>query len=109
MLLLHCPPLKACEQAGGILFKGRIACMQGKQKTEGHYFASIIRKPKDMRFYFFPIYTHPDHYLPLKGDLKSFLKGKSCFHIRYLNDDLKQELDALIQMGVKLYEKDGLI
>jgi hypothetical protein len=109
MLLAHCPPLQACEQAEGILFKGRIACMQGKQKTDGHYFASLIAKPKDIRFYFFPIYTHLNAYPEVSKELKRFLKGKSCFHILYINEALEQEVDQLIELGIKLYQKDGLI
>lgn len=33
--------------------------MQGKQKVDGFYLASVMPKPKDIRFYFFTIYTHP--------------------------------------------------
>jgi hypothetical protein len=83
--------------------------MQGKQKTDGHYFASLIAKPKDIRFYFFPIYTHLNAYPEVSKELKRFLKGKSCFHIRYINEALEQEVDQLIELGIKLYQKDGLI
>ena len=82
--------------------------MQGKQKVDGHYFASVMPKPKDVRFYFFPIYTHVDEY-SLSPELKKYLKGKSCFHIKKLSEEMEMELKEIIEKGVSLYEKDGLI
>ena len=82
--------------------------MQGKQKVDGHYFASVIPKAKDIRLYFFPIYTHVDQFSP-SPDLKKFLKGKSCFHIKKLTDEVEGEIKEMIEKGVGLYEKDGLI
>jgi len=81
---------------------------QGKQKVDGHYFASVIPKPKDIRFYFFPIYTHVDEF-SLSPALKKYLKGKSCFHIKKLSEEAEIELREIIEKGVELYEKDGLI
>ena len=34
--------------------------MQGKQKVDGYYFATVMPKAKDCRLYFFPLYTHTD-------------------------------------------------
>ena len=34
---------------------GTIETMQGKKKVEGIYFSTILLKPKDVRFYFFPV------------------------------------------------------
>ena len=82
--------------------------MQGKQKVDGHYFASVIPKAKDIRLYFFPIYTHVDEF-SLSPDLKKFLKGKSCFHIKKLTPEVEEEIKGMILKGVDLYEGDGLI
>ena len=82
--------------------------MQGKQKVQGHYFASVIRKPKDIRLYIFPIYTHVDNF-DISAELSKSLKGKSCFHIKKLNPDTDNEINEMIAMGVDLYVKDGLI
>ena len=89
---------------------GTIEAMQGKKKVEGHYFASVIPKPKDIRFYFFPLYTHRDALIDsLSEELKKSLKGKTCFHIKAISEDMEKELKALIDQGVKLYQKDGLL
>jgi len=82
--------------------------MQGKKKVDGHYFATIMPKPKDVRFYFFPIYTHADQF-ELSPEMKKALKGKSCFHIKKLDEDLRGELASMIKKGVELYQKDEMI
>ena len=76
------------EGERGLEIAGTKRVMQGKQEVDGFYFASTVCKPKDIRLYFFPIYTDPDLY-ELSADLEKMLKGKSCFHIKRLNDDLK--------------------
>ena len=88
---------------------GTIPTMQGKKKVDGFYFASVVRKPKDVRFYFFPIYTHEQALHPLSTDLKKALKGKSCFHIKKMDDAFQNNLKELIQKSVALYRKDGLL
>lgn len=87
---------------------GTKTVMQGKQKVDGHYFASVVPKPKDIRLYFFPIYTHVEAF-DLSPDLKKFLKGKSCFHIKKLTPELEKELKEMIAKGVELYQMDALI
>jgi hypothetical protein len=37
------------------------------------------------------------------------LKGKSCFHIKNLDKGLKIEVTEMIQLGIKIFQKDGLI
>lgn len=87
---------------------GTKEAMQGKQKVDGYYFASVMPKPKDCRLYFFPIYTHVDAF-NLSDNLKKFLKGKSCFHIKKLSPEIKEEVESMITHGINLYKKDGLI
>lgn len=87
---------------------GTKEAMQGKQKVDGYYFASVMPKAKDCRLYFFPIYTHVESF-NLSDDLKKFLKGKSCFHIKKLSPEVKEEIESMISQGIDLYKKDGLI
>lgn len=103
------PPLRTrVDTEKAFEVAGTKEVMQGKQKVDGHYFATIMPKPKDVRFYFFPIYTHVDHY-ELSPNMQKFLKGKSCFHIKKLDEDLIAELKGMISKGVELYQKDELI
>lgn len=84
--------------------------MQGKQKVEGHYFSTLMPKPKDLRFYFFPAYTHVDEIKPLMNEtVAKFLKGKSCFHIKKIDETIQENLKLIIDKGVELYKRDGLL
>jgi len=88
---------------------GTIPAQQGKKMVDGFYFSSIKPKPKDVRFYFFPSYTHADQFEDLSADLSKAKKGKSCFHIKYLTPELKEEIKEIIAKGVKLYQNDQLL
>lgn len=101
--------LKHKTKEGQIEYSGTFEVMQGKQKVDGHYFASIVEKPKDVRLYFFPIYTHKESFPSLSEELGKMLKGKSCFHIKKLDDGLKKEIHNLLNLGLELYKKDKLI
>ncbi|GAB5538194.1 MAG: hypothetical protein Salg2KO_02970 [Salibacteraceae bacterium] len=105
----HIPPLRTKDGGTmGQVFEGTIPTMQGKQKVDGHYFASIVEKPTDVRLYFFPIYTHPNNF-SLSDDLKKSLKGKSCFHIKKLSPELETEISKMIDLGVRIYQNDGIV
>ena len=110
LLKEHIGPLKTTiNKAENFQVTGTIPAMQGKQRVDGFYFSNIVPKPEDVRFYFFPAYTHPDHFLDLSPDLQKARKGKSCFHIKYLTPEYKEELRRVITLGIKLYQTDGLL
>lgn len=89
-------------------FIGTFPVQQGRQTKAGHYFASLIIKPKDLRFYFFPVYTHKEA-MPLPEKLRSYLKGKSCFHLKNLEKDQVTSIKEMIDQGYQLYKKQGLL
>ncbi|WP_264790013.1 DUF1801 domain-containing protein [Aureispira anguillae] len=86
---------------------GTIKTMQGKKQVDGIYFATVIPKPKDVRLYFFPIYTHVDQFKNLPENLRKCLKGKSCFHIKKMDDALEVAIKELIDKGVQIYQEVG--
>lgn len=88
---------------------GTIPVMQGKKKVDGFYFSSLVPKPKDVRFYFFPAYTHPEAFNDLSESMQKFKKGKSCFHVKYLDEDLEKEIQGMVEKAVEIYKKDGLL
>ena len=110
MLTRHTPPLRVRRQsAENFEVAGTKETMQGKQKVDGYYFASVMPKSKDVRFYYFPIYTHADQFAGISEELRKCLKGKSCFHIKKLSPGLESEITAMIEKGVAIYLADGLI
>lgn len=106
----HIGPLQVGKEDEGVFeVKGTIPTMQGRQKVDGFYFASVMPKAKDCRLYFFPIYTHPEAFADLGEDVRKCLKGKSCFHIKHLNDGLDERLKAMIDRGISVYQEAGLL
>jgi len=105
----QCPPLRISKDNQSVMeVTGTKEVMQGKQKVAGHYFASVVPKAKDIRMYFFPIYTHASEF-QLSEKLGKMLKGKSCFHINKLDDELILEIDQIVSKGIQLYQNDQLI
>lgn len=103
-------PLKVkVDKPTNFELSGTIPATQGKQKVEGYYFSSIVPKEKDVRFYFFAAYTHPEAFDSLSETMTKFKKGKSCFHIKHLDIELEKEVRSMVQTAVQLYQKEGLI
>lgn len=88
---------------------GTIKAMQGKKKVDGIYFSTVAPKAKDVRFYFFPCYTHKEQLGELPENLQKALKGKSCFHIKKMDEEFVNNLRDLVKRSVKLYQEDGLL
>lgn len=82
--------------------------MQGEKKVDGIYFASVVPKPKDVRLYYFPIYTHKDEF-KISDNLKKYLKGKSCFHFKKMSLELEKEIEDMVNKGAEIYKKNDLI
>jgi len=76
------------------------------QKT---YVAGVIQQKNYVSFYFSPIYSHPDDFQDIDSELKSFLKGKSCFNINKLNSSLLPEIESLLIKGISKYHELGWI
>ncbi|MDA8648280.1 hypothetical protein N9L43_00560 [bacterium] len=86
---------------------GTIEAPQGKKMVDGIYFSSVVPKDKDVRFYFYPAYTHPQEFENLSDTLKKFKKGKSCFHVKFLNEELENEIKDLLFKAIEVYRKEG--
>ncbi len=86
---------------------GTIEAPQGKKMVPGIYFSSIVPKEKDVRFYFYPAYTHPQEFENLSERLLKFKKGKSCFHVKFLDEDLETEIKQMVSKAIDVYRKDG--
>jgi hypothetical protein len=109
ILKAHVPALRIRKNEPSILeMYGTKEVMQGKQKVDGYYFASVIPKAKDCRLYYFPIYTHKDEF-SLSKELQKALKGKSCFHIKKMSAEIEKEIGEMVKKGVEIYDEDGLI
>lgn len=109
ILKSHVGDLKiTAEESNKFEVAGTIEVMQGKKKVDGVYFCTVVPKPKDVRFYFFPLYTHADQ-LDMSPALKKCLKGKTCFHFKSLDDSLETEVKGLVDSAISLYKAEGML
>ena len=72
-------------------------------KKDKLWFTALIIQKEYLGFYFMPIYSHLELLKDLSADLKKLLKGKSCFHIRDLDENKIQEIKKHLEKGFKIY------
>lgn len=56
-----------------------------------------------------PIYSDANLADVFKPELLMLLKGKSCFRIRDLNDELVAQIEDALEKGYELYKQKGWI
>lgn len=82
--------------------------IDGRKKKEV-YFAGLTIQSNYVGFYYMPIYTDVQLKDFFKQDLLRLLKGKTCFHIKKLDENLEKQIDEVLKKGYILYEKRGWI
>ena len=105
LLRQHVPTLVFTkEMATNFEIAGTKTVKVGNKETEGIFFASAVAQKNHVGFYFFPIYTHPQQFEDTPQQLRQKLKGKSCFHIKKLDEDVFRHINALLKKGVEVYK-----
>ena len=84
-----------------LMFEGR--------KRKEMYFAGLIIQSSYVGFYFMPVYTDVTIKKFIKPELLNTLKGKSCFHIKKLDDFLELQISEVLDRGYELYKNRGWI
>jgi hypothetical protein len=82
--------------------------LAGKKRKEV-FFAGLIIQSNYVGFYYMPVYTDTTLKKLFKKELLSLLKGKSCFHVKNLDAELLSQIRQSLELGYKLYLKNGLI
>ena len=75
------------------------------RKRKEVYFAGLIVRKKYVGFYYMPLYAEKDLGDVFDPELLSLLKGKSCFHVREMNDRLEKQIRKALKVGFKLYQE----
>jgi hypothetical protein len=109
----HSPPF--VERSGTVkgkddyhLWSERDVEVAGRPRKEV-YFAGLIVQKGYVGFYYMPVYTAPERKELFEPELLQLLKGKSCFHVRKLDDDLLGQIDDAVQAGHDLYRERGWV
>ena len=79
------------------------------RKRKEVFFASIIIQSTYVGFYYMPVYTDTNLKEVFEPELLSLLKGKSCFHIRSLDEGLEGQIEKALEIGYALYKKRGWV
>ena len=73
------------------------------------YFGGVKLNKSNVSYHLMPIYVFPELHVHIGPKLKPLLKGKSCFNIKQLGDDIIGELNYLTDMCYEKYETEGFI
>jgi hypothetical protein len=105
----YVPPLEAISD-----FEGRYELVSNKQvvidgrKRNEVYFSAIIIQGKYVGFYSMTVYAN-GFGASLPDDLRKILKGKSCFHVKKLDENLLAQFTELTRQSFEFYQQQGWI
>lgn len=80
----------------------------GKKRNEMYFAAVTIRKDY-VGFYYMPVYAEPEMKTVFDPALLKLLKGKSCFHIKKLDESLLAHIEDALAEGYRLYKEKGWV
>jgi hypothetical protein len=60
-------------------------------------------------FYYMPVYIEPEMKVLFSPQLLKLLKGKSCFHVRRVDEELLAQVGSALQTGFDLYTRRGWV
>ncbi len=79
------------------------------RKRKEVYFAGLIIQSSYVGFYYMPVYTDTKLKNVFEPELLNLLKGKSCFHVKELDDKLEKQIAKALKLGYKLYQERGWV
>jgi len=82
--------------------------IEGRKRNDV-YFAGLVIQRNYVGFYFMPVYVDAEIKAVFKPELLKLLKGKSCFHVKKMDDELSRQIEDALQKGYKLYLDRGWI
>jgi hypothetical protein len=88
------------------LWSEKNVVIEGRKRTE-IFFAGLIIQKSYVGFYYMPVYADSELAAVFGPGLLRLLKGKSCFHIRHLSPELREQVTQALALGYKLYEERG--
>lgn len=76
------------------------------RKKNGVYFAGLTIRKGYVGFYYMPVYAETEIKAIFHPSLLKLLKGKACFHIKQLDDQLVGQITDALAIGFKLYKQN---
>lgn len=110
LLRAYSPPYIPKQASGSAydLWSFKDIEIDGRKRKEV-FFASLVIQKSYVGFYFMPVYADQDIIKVFEPRLLKLKKGKSCFHIRELDNDLENQIVKALEVGHSLYQKRGWV
>jgi len=109
-LSLYWPPLQPKNDTGRYfdLWSFKDLVIEGRKRKEV-FFSGVIVQKDYVGFYFMPVYAEPQMKVLFKSELLRLLKGKTCFHVKTLDDELTAQIRQALADGFEIYKKRGWV
>jgi hypothetical protein len=110
LLQAYVPPLtaKVDDASHFDLWSVKDVVIFGRPR-QGVYLGGLVIQKSFVGFYYMPIYARPELKTVLAPELIKLLKGKSCFHIKKLDEALLAQIRAALDTGYKFYQQNDWI
>jgi hypothetical protein len=69
--------------------------------------AAVILQKGYVGLYLMCIYMNDEAKKKLPPNLMKLLQGKTCFHVKKLDDGLRKDIEAALELGTKAYKDRG--
>lgn len=108
LLRVYSPPLmpKKDEETCYDLWSLKDIIIEGRKRKEV-YFAGLVLYKRYVGFYYMPVYAEPEMKAVFAPELLALLKGKSCFHIKKLDEQRTEQIRQALETGFKVYQERG--
>jgi len=110
LMARYVPPLEPRTDVEGryeLWSPGPVAAPGRKEKDV--FFAGLIIQSSYVGFYFMPLAPDEDRSSVFAPELLTLLKGKSCFHVKRLDDALLGQISAALDHGRAIWVRRGWI
>ncbi len=75
------------------------------RKRDDLFFAGVMINKGYVGFYYMPIYANPKLSERLSANLLKTLKGKSCFHVKHIDDAMLNDIRSALDIGAEEYRR----
>jgi hypothetical protein len=110
LLKAYEPPFSPKRDKDGYydLWSFKPLVIEGRKRNEVFFAGLIIRKDY-VGLYYMPIYVDQELARVFQPELLALLKGKSCFHIKKLDEYLAGQIKIALALGFEAYVQRGWI
>ena len=90
------------------LWSEKDVVVAGRAREEVNFAGLVIQK-SHVGLYFMPLYADRELSAVFGAELLATLAGKSCFRLRRMTPDLRDQITAALAAGWRLYEERGWV